>query len=187
MANEAKGTCFMTVCRLLLPVVAVLCCLPVWTGCSTERALAKSAIVFLVRHAEKADSSSDSPLAPAGEARAVQLATLLRDAGIDTIYTTDFRRTRDTAAPLARQLQLTPTIYDWEALPALAAEIRKRGGRSLVVGHSNTTPELVQLLGGDPGTEIDEKSEYDRLYVVAIAREGAVTTTLLRYGDSPRP
>ena len=54
--------------------------------------------------------------------------------------------------------------------------------RILVAGHSNTTPKLVELLGGNPGPPIDEKTEYDRLYVVVLGADGAVTTTLLRYG-----
>jgi hypothetical protein len=51
-----------------------------------------------------------------------------------------------------------------------------------VVGHSDTTPELVGLLGGDPGAPIDEPTEYDRLYVVTLGPDGTVTTVLLRYG-----
>jgi hypothetical protein len=52
-----------------------------------------------------------------------------------------------------------------------------------VVGHSNTTTELVTLLGGDPGTEIEESSEYDRLYILTINSSG-VTTLLIRYGSA---
>ena len=59
--------------------------------------------------------------------------------------------------------------------------MRKTGGRHLVVGHSNTTPSVVELLGGDPGSKI-EKTEYDRLYIVTIGADGAVSTLLIRYG-----
>ena len=56
------------------------------------------------------------------------------------------------------------------------------GGRHLVVGHSNTVPELVALLGGDGGPPIDEAGEYDRLYVVTLTANGRVRSELRHYG-----
>ncbi|TXS92896.1 histidine phosphatase family protein [Parahaliea maris] len=141
--------------------------------------------VFLVRHAEKVDASSDPALSEAGLQRAQALAHTLRDAAIEHIHSSDYIRTRDTAAPLAELLGQEVSLYDVEALPDLAEALRTAGGRHLVVGHSDTTPELVTLLGGEPGPEINEASEYDRLYLLAIDTAGNVTTTLLRYGEGP--
>ena len=62
-------------------------------------------------------------------------------------------------------------------------KFRGTPGRYLVVGHSNTTPDLVNRLGGDPGATIDEESEFDRLYVLVLHPDGSVVTVLLRYGD----
>jgi broad specificity phosphatase PhoE len=137
---------------------------------------------FLVRHAEKSDGGSDPPLSSAGQARSQQLAELLKDAAIDAIFSTDFHRSRDTAAPLARALGLELRLYDPAELEAFAADLVERGGRVLVVGHSNTTPELAQHLGGTPGSEIDEEKEYDRLYILTPRSDGTTTTVLLRYG-----
>jgi broad specificity phosphatase PhoE len=139
-------------------------------------------VVYLVRHAEKTDSGEDPELSPQGADRAAALAQLLRDAGVTAVHSTDFRRTRNTAAPVAGRLGLEIRDYHWDRMDALVAAIRQEGGRHLVVGHSDTTPELVGLLGGDPGTPIDEPTEYDRLYVVTLDPHGAVTTVLLRYG-----
>ena len=61
-------------------------------------------------------------------------------------------------------------------------EILGGGGSHLVVGHSNTVPELVALLGGDGGPPIDEAGEYDRLYVVTLTANGRVRSELRRYG-----
>ena len=110
---------------------------------------------------------------------------MLRDAVIDHIHSTDFIRTRDTAAPLAALLDLKQEFYDPTQLAEFAQTLMQQGQRHLVVGHSNTTPELVRLLGGDPGSPIEETSEYDRLYVVTVDQSG-VTTVLMRYGTSSR-
>lgn len=140
-------------------------------------------VFFLVRHAEKADQSEDPPLTEQGRARAEGLARLLKDAGVGTIYSSDFVRTRDTAAPLARALGLEVTSYDPKALPALADALLASPGRYLVVGHSNTTPEMAGLLGGEPGAPIPE-DEYDRLYALTH-RPGVGTTTVVLRLETP--
>jgi len=141
------------------------------------------AVVFLVRHAEKDLVEPDDPeLSPAGVERSALLAHLLSSAGIEHIWSTDTRRTRDTATPLAEALGQGVELYDPGAMAELAADLTARGGRHLIVGHSNTTPEAVEAFGGVPGTPIEEASEYDRLYVVSVAGDGSVETVLLRFG-----
>ena len=140
-------------------------------------------VVFLVRHAEKVDASRNPELSPAGMQRAVQLADVLRDAGISQIFSSDFIRTRDTAAPLAAELGLEVELYDPDDLGALVEQLEKLGGRHLVVGHSDTTPAAVELLGGDPHGTIDGWTEYDRLYILVKVSDGAVSTVLTRFGS----
>ncbi len=143
-------------------------------------------VVYLVRHAERAeDGTDDPPISVAGEQRAHLLADMLSSAALSHIHTTDFRRTRATAAPIALTTGLEPAVYDDEALPALADRLRATPGRHLVVGHSNTTPALVAALGGDPGSPI-EQDEYDRLYMLTLT-ESAVTTLLIRFGEPFTP
>lgn len=142
-------------------------------------------IVFLVRHAERAtDDPRDPTLTPEGSERAELLSTLLADAGITAIYSTDWRRTRLTAAPLAAATGLPVRIYnpgDSASMETFARELMEEGGRVVVVGHSNTVGPTVARLGGDPGSPIAE-NEYDRIYVVVPAAPGAGKTTLLRFG-----
>ena len=138
---------------------------------------APESVFFLVRHAEKAGQSDDSPLTEEGQRRAKSLASLLRDAGIGTIYSSDFVRTRDTAVPIATDLGLDIDLYDLHELGELAEKLLLSPGRVLVVGHSNTTPELAGLLGGESGRAIED-SEYDRLYMLTY-RPGVGTTTVL--------
>jgi phosphohistidine phosphatase SixA len=142
---------------------------------------ADSVVVFVVRHAEKVeDGSQDPPLTAAGRARTALLARMLSDVALTGAYATDYRRARATAEPAARAAGLEVRLYDPAKPEALAARLRARAGRYLVIGHSNTVPGLVRALGGDPGPDLSEAA-YDRLYVVLIGPRG-VTTLRLRYG-----
>ena len=113
-------------------------------------------VVFLVRHAEKMSASQESDLTPAGSTRAQELARVLADAEIDQVHSTDFLRTKNTALPIAERLGKQIALYDPSDLKGFAARLIKNGGRNLVVGHSNTTPEMVRLLGGDPGARFSD-------------------------------
>lgn len=133
---------------------------------------------YLVRHAEKVtgdaamdlDNPRDPPLTNEGEGRAEALAERLSDAGITAIWSTDTVRTRNTAQPLADKLGLDVQIYNPSDLPGFAAQLKSDPIETvLVVGHSNTTPQLAEALGADPGAPIVEKTEYDRLYMIELA------------------
>lgn len=142
----------------------------------------KPLVVFLVRHAEKTDDGKDPQLSEEGKRRSGELADTLKSADIEHVHSTDFIRTRDTAAAVAKAEGVEVEKYDPKDLAGFAKKLKETGGRHLVVGHSNTTPELAKLLGGDPGTAIDEKSEYDRLYIVTIGKDGTVNSVMMRYG-----
>lgn len=160
--------------RLLLPLV--LC----FVSAAPVVAQDEPIVVYLVRHAERAeDGTDDPPISTAGEQRARLLADMLSDAALTHIHTTDYLRTRATAAPVALDTGIEPVVYDSEELDVLAARLRASPGRHLVVGHSNTTHELVAALGGDPGSPI-EQEEYDRLYMLTLTG-AAVTTVLIRF------
>jgi broad specificity phosphatase PhoE len=137
-------------------------------------------VVFLVRHAEKVDESDNSPLSDAGRARAKALAAMLKDSGIQVVYSTDYSRTLETAKPVAEAVVKLIEVYDGDHQDALAAELREKGRGALVVGHRDTIPELVKLLGGDPGPPIPPE-EYDRMYVLMLFKTGKSPTTILRY------
>ncbi len=124
--------------------------------------------IYLVRHAEKTlDGTHDPSLTEQGQKRAQLLARKLQNAAIKKIYSTNYKRTQQTAAPLAKLLDLQVIEYNPSKLKAFAEEIKKLKQNVLIVGHSNTTPALVKLLGGDPQGKIEE-SDYTRLYIVQI-------------------
>jgi len=168
-----------------LPLLSLLATLlALFAGSPLRAQTEEGTVVYLVRHAEKAEvPADDPPLTAEGKARAQALVHALADAGITAIHSTDTERTRATAEPTARALGLEVRLYDGTDLETIAQRLRTRPGRHLVVGHSNTTPELVGLLGGDPGPPIAEAWEHDRLYVVILdAGEGPGRTLLLRFG-----
>jgi phosphohistidine phosphatase SixA len=144
-------------------------------------------VVVLVRHAEKADDDPRDPgLTAEGRARAELLSVMLADAGLTSVWSSDYRRTRSTAGPLAARLGLEVGLYDpseGEARRMLVERLVSTPGRHLVVGHSNTIPGLVEALGGDAQGGIGD-DEYDRLYLLTIAPDGSVTSTLLRFGST---
>jgi len=138
-------------------------------------------VVYLVRHAERAeDGTSDPVISLNGWDRSRLLAAMLSDAGLTNIHTTDLKRTRGTGQPTAEATGLAMEVYNPRDLAAFAERLRGMPGRHLVLGHSNTTPGLVAALGGDPGSNIEEL-EYDRLYIVTLTDDGA-STVLIRFG-----
>jgi broad specificity phosphatase PhoE len=149
---------------------------------------ASSAVtVFLTRHAERAGGSgamaNDDPLSPAGRERADLLAGLLADSGIQSIFVTEFKRTQETAAPLARKLGVAPKVI--KGVPATVEAIRAvKAGAALVSGHSDTLPEIITALGG-PAIPTIAENEFDNLYVLTISGKD-VTLVRLHYG-TPRP
>lgn len=147
-------------------------------------AAADPVTIYLTRHAEKASTGADPALTPEGVVRAKNIAAILKNANIKHIYSTNFARTQQTAAPLASYLGLTVQPYDSTQLASFAQQLRALPDNSLVVGHSDTTPELLRQLGGDTIAVIPE-TEFDRLYQVQIAHDGVVTTTRLTSVPSP--
>jgi broad specificity phosphatase PhoE len=141
-------------------------------------AAADPSIIYLVRHGEKAAEGKDPALTARGQARAGNIAAILSTSGVRHIYSSTTQRTRQTAQPLASALGLEVQAYDPAQAAKVVAQVKAAGGTALVVGHSNTVPELVRLFGGTPGTDIGD-DEFDRLYQLIVDKDGAVTTVLL--------
>jgi phosphohistidine phosphatase SixA len=148
---------------------------------------ASTTTVFVMRHAEKLTSSPedpDPPLAPAGEARALELAQLFgrtpKGQGLDAIVVSEFRRTQDTVRPLANRLSVPVIVMpaDDPEGTAKRALSENRGGRALIVGHSDTVPEIVKALSGADVGPMSE-AEYGILYVVTVPRFSRAAVTRL--------
>jgi phosphohistidine phosphatase SixA len=147
----------------------------------------RTTTVIIVRHAEKeATPAADPPLTAAGQARAKALLAAVRDARVGAVITTQFARTKETAAPTAAALGITPEIVSTTSgashVQDVAAAIRKHAGETvLVVGHSNTVTEIVGALGAKKPAAICD-SEYDNMYIVTIGPDNTAGVIRSKFG-----
>lgn len=146
--------------------------------------------IILVRHAEKAVMQGDMPLSEAGAARAKELARVLADARVSAIYTTQYRRTKETVAPLAEALKLTPKEITAGGKEYPASVVREvlanhEGETVVVAGHSNTTVDVLRELGMKDPPFIPEP-QFDDLFVCTVGDALPASCVALRYGAVTR-
>lgn len=158
-------------------------------SCGKPQPAQPSTIVLLVRHAEKASDAEDSPLTEAGAERARALVRVAEGAGVSAIYSTQFKRNRDTAQPLSDRLKLAVTELpipdlqnpgDYGKTLARALLEKHAGQTVLVVGHSNTIPLVLEALTGQPSPV--KGVEYSDLFVVTVPPSGAARLIRAQYG-----
>jgi phosphohistidine phosphatase SixA len=139
--------------------------------------------VIVVRHAEKADQSSDALLSAEGMSRAKALADLLRASGVTHIVTSEYRRTRETARPLAEALKLIPETVPARDLAALVARVRALEATAIVVvvAHSNTIPPILRALGWPDAPELADP-DYDDVFVLVPRAGQPASVVQLTYG-----
>jgi broad specificity phosphatase PhoE len=145
--------------------------------------------VLVVRHAERAAGgmNADVGISAAGQCRAENLARLLADAGVKRIYVTEVVRTQQTAAPLAKKLNIRPEVVPSNNVDELVGKLRAEppGGLALVVTHGATLPDIISRLGGGTVPPIGD-DEYDRLLVVTLTGPNQASVVLLRYAGCGR-
>ena len=160
------------------PIIACSLWLLLLAGCAGLQAPDTATTFILVRHAEKADDGSrDPPLSAAGRVRAQALALRLSTSLLTAAYATPFRRTQQTARPVAASHGIAVTTYDPAIAPADFAETlraRHHRGTVLVVGHSNTIPALVAALCTCRIAAMGE-NDYDALYTIRVDAGGHAT------------
>lgn len=143
----------------------VLFCLGLPAAFATEPSL-----VYLVRHAEKQDTSAESPLAEDGLLRVEVLRKFFKNIHIDAVYSSQYRRTRDTVSKIAADHGLEVEAIEAHDYESLKKKIHEsRGSTILIAGHSNTVPELIRHLGGP--TLTIEDHEYSNLFLLILTAE----------------
>lgn len=151
------------------------------------RMRAQPATVIIVRHAEKASQTDSDPvLSEAGTQRARDLATALADAHVGSVVTTQYQRTRLTAAEVIAAGGLTPIVVTaggatHAADVAMAIKARPAGEVVLVVGHSNTVAQIIAALGGPKLPNICD-SQYSNMFVLEMTGPNAPKLIRANYG-----
>jgi broad specificity phosphatase PhoE len=155
----------MPILRLFFPVLLVLA-----SACTTALPAEPAPAFYVVRHLNTPEGQRDPDLAAEGRRVAALLAGWFGEAPPQAIYVSHYRRARQTAAPLAARLGLTPIVYDPADTPGLVARVRAGPLPALVVGHSNTVPDVVAALGGTrPGPLVH--ADFGDIWVIGAAGE----------------
>ena len=151
----------------------LLCLLFISTSLSIN---AESFSLYLIRHAEKdLTTKTDPDLTDVGRETAAKLRDYLAQRPIAAIHSTNYKRTMNTALPVANSKQLMINLYDPRELKAMAKKLINAQQNALVVGHSNTTPELVALLGGDAKSIAED--EYGEIFIISIDSSSQLVKT----------
>jgi phosphohistidine phosphatase SixA len=155
-----------------------------------SQSVAAPLTILLVRHAEKEvvpPENKDPNLSLAGQARAQEIARMFGDAGITSIYATQYKRTQQTVKPLADKSGVTVTQVEAQKTPDLVKQIRdsKPGAVVFLAGHNNSVPEIIAALGG-PKLPIIPETEYDNLFILTVQSDGTARLLKMKFG-SPLP
>ncbi len=143
---------------------------------SSAPAAALPDTVYVMRHLQKA-AGTDPGLTKIGSANAVRLAFWFKHDAPEAIYVTQFRRSVETARPLSRRLKVRTTSYDANATAAMIAKVQASKGPVLIVGHSNTVPQIIQALGGPRASGNLAESDFGRIWIVKSGRVRVVRLT----------
>jgi phosphohistidine phosphatase SixA len=154
---------------LIAPLLLLI--MPTWVFAQDTYSL------YLVRHAEKELTKKDPRLTTCGRFRAQQLATILEKTAISAIYSTPYQRTLATAKPLSKKKNIAIRSYSPSDLEQFALHLTQLKESALIVGHSNTTPILAQLLSKQPIAEISEK-QYQTLFQIQFIGGNIILTEL---------
>lgn len=158
--------------RLLIIVLVV-------ASTATLHAQSDITTFILIRHAEKADNSKDPDLSPDGISRSLKLVTMLKEQKVSAVLSTNFKRTRNTVAPLASERGLTIETYESLKVPQLEELVSKhKGGTVVIVGHSNTIPAIATMLSGDTSFKQFDDADYGNLIVISVQTIGTNASVL---------
>ncbi|MEO8794178.1 MAG: histidine phosphatase family protein [Daejeonella sp.] len=148
----------------------------------------KETVIYIVRHAEKetADPADNNPeLNETGKRRAKDLAAELKKETFAAVFSTNYKRTLQTAAPVAQRSGLPVLTYKPDDFKNLAELVKSEyhNKKILIVGHSNTILEIAKAFGTDVEIEKLNDDDYDLLIKITINNNGVANLKFSRYGQ----
>jgi broad specificity phosphatase PhoE len=154
------------------------------SACSTTR-------IYIVRHGERLNSSDTTSLSADGLVRAQDLAQLMSDKKLDSVFTSNYTRTRQTASPTAKRFGLRMTEYNPRPTELISSRLKKISNKNiLVVGHSDTILEIAKGLEAKPKRQKIESTDFDNVLTVIIKKQFGIKKTTIEestYGKSTTP
>ncbi len=138
---------------------------------------------YFIRHAEKDRSNmneNDPELNQDGLGRAMHWAEILKDVPLNAIYSTDYKRTTMTAAPISVKKDIDIQYYDPRIIDVNQFKLDNQNKNVLIVGHSNTTPDFVNMMIGEEKYQAMDDSDNGSLFIVQIAN-GVPTAQRLHF------
>ncbi len=157
-------------------------------GLTNKTIISKETVIYIVRHAEKetSDPANNNPdLNEAGKTRAKDLVSELKKGKFSAVFSTDYKRTMQTAAPVAQRSGVPVLTYKANDFKGLAELVRSDylNKKILIVGHSNTILEIAKAFGTDPEIEKLQDDDYDLLIKITIDKNGIADLKISRYGQ----
>ena len=153
----------------------------IWEGPLENEVEQKTTTYYLIRHAEKdrSDKTNRNPhLTEAGLKRADNWANVLKDVKFDMVYSSDYNRTKETAAPTAKANNVEVSFYDPRNINPEEFMAKTKGKTVLVVGHSNTTPMFTNGLIGEKKYDMIDDNNNANLYIVTVTKNAKTSTVL---------
>ena len=157
----------------LVPLVFAL----LLAACAFIAPIQPASTFYVMRHLHTPEGVEDPELTPEGQNYAQRLADFFAASPPATIFVSNTKRAQQTAAPLAARLGIAPRIYDPRDTRFLVTEIMKEPPPVLIVGHSNTVPDIVQALSGRRSKELTHK-DFGDIWVIRGDRRGFVMRRL---------
>lgn len=136
--------------------------------------------IYILRHTEKVDEDAENPkLSKLGVQRARYWKSVLQNVDVQRIFTTDFDRNIQTAKILGEDYSINPEIYYPLSFDVLKFINEVKGQHVLIIGHSNTIPDMVNRLVGESRYPPMSHLDYDNLFLVTINASGETSSTQL--------
>lgn len=168
-------------------LIALLGLLSLVVSLSSTTFPAKETVIYIVRHAEKdtSDPANNNPaLSAEGKERAIALNEFLRKEKVAAVFSTNYKRTMQTASAVAQRNGVPLKTYKDAKEVADLVKSEFTNQKILITGHSNTILDIVKAFGATPPFDKLNDDDYDLIFRVEIGKDGEVNLKTRRFGKS---